>query len=427
MKKMTTIVTLCGVLVLFSACGGGGGGGAALLPAAGKKQPLVQVSTFQTASVVVGQPTFTTGNANQGGSAGPNTIKDPFGNPLVLDGRLYLPDYTNNRVLGFNTVPASNDASADFVLGQPDFVTTSTGSGANQMAGPQTIKAANGKFFVDDYYNNRVLIWNSTPATDQAPADVVAGQPAFGSTVSSCTGTGLYHPESIEIAGNRLIVADSGNNRVLIWNTIPTANGVPADVVLGQGDFTHCQKNDENQDGISDAAPAAVTLNYPSGIWSDGTRLIVADHFNNRVLVWNTIPTSNFAPADVVLGQGDFTHFQKNDDNQNGAADSLSSARTLFDPYFIDSDGTHLFVTDSGNNRVLVWNGIPATNFAPADTVLGQGGFSYSMYNDDNQDNAFDAFPTARTLSYPAGLCVAGTQLIVTDNSNNRFLIFDSH
>jgi len=412
--------------ILLASCGGGGGG-AASLPVSGAKQPLVQVSTFQTASVVVGQPTFTTGSANQGGSAGPNTIQNPYGNPLVLDGRLYLPDYTNNRVLGFNTVPASNAAAADFVLGQPNLVTTSTGSGANQMTGPQTIKAANGKFFLDDYGNHRVLIWNSPPTTDQAPADVVVGQPAFGSMVSSCTGTGLWFPESIEIAGGKLIVADSKHNRVLIWNSIPAANGAPADVVLGQADFTHCEKNDDNQDGTADATPTDRTFNYPAGIWSNGVKLVIADHWNNRVLVWNTIPTSNFAPADVVLGQGDFTHFQKNDDNQNGAAESLPSARTLFDPYFIDSDGTHLFVTDSGNNRVLVWNSIPASNFAPADTVLGQGGFSYSMYNDDNQDNAFDAFPTGRTLNYPAGLCVAGTQLIVTDNSNNRFLIFDSH
>jgi hypothetical protein len=38
--------------------------------------------------------------------------------------------------------------------------------------------------------------------------------------------------------GSKLVVSDSTNNRVLIWNSIPTANGVPADVVLGQPDFT---------------------------------------------------------------------------------------------------------------------------------------------------------------------------------------------
>ena len=38
---------------------------------------------------------------------------------------------------------------------------------------------------------------------------------------------------------------------------------------------------------------------------SDGTRLFIADGGNDRVLVFNHIPTQNGAEADIVLGQPD--------------------------------------------------------------------------------------------------------------------------
>jgi len=44
----------------------------------------------------------------------------------------------------------------------------------------------------------------------------------------------------------------------------------------------------------------------PQGVWIQGTRLFVADTDNSRILVWNTIPTSNYQAADYVLGEPDF-------------------------------------------------------------------------------------------------------------------------
>ena len=43
----------------------------------------------------------------------------------------------------------------------------------------------------------------------------------------------------------------------------------------------------------------------PVSVTSDGVRLFVTDLGFNRVLVWNSIPTSNTAPADFALGQPD--------------------------------------------------------------------------------------------------------------------------
>ena len=380
-------------------------------------------SNFQAASVVIGQANFNGNSPNQGGAVGANTLSYPYGKPAVYNGILYVTDYGNNRVLGFNTVPTSNNASADFVLGQPGLGDSGPGNAANQMYGPLTVTASNGKLFVTDYANSRILIWNSAPTTSNQPADVVVGQTGFGVSNPSCTQTGLNYPYSISTPGGKLIVADENNNRVLIWNTIPTTNGAPADVVLGQSDFTHHMYNDDNQDGFP-AGPTARTLFYPTDVWSDGTKLIVVDNYNDRVLIWNTFPTANFTPADVVLGQSDFTHHTPNDDNQDGSYDG-PTARTFYYPTYIDSNGTQLFVTDYENHRVLIWNTFPTANFTPADVVLGQSDFTHNVYNDDNQDGSTDG-PTARTLYYPAGVYLFETKLFVTDYYNSRYLIFES-
>jgi hypothetical protein len=380
---------------------------------------LLNLSDFQDASVVIGQADFTAANINQGGSVGANTIQYPFGNPLVNNGILYLPDSENNRVLGFNTIPTSNDAEADFVLGQLNLTSNSPGTAANEMDYPTTVKTYNGKLFVTDFHNSRVLIWNTVPTTSGTNADVVVGQTGFGLKVATVSQSGLNEPYSIEVAGGKLIVTDSGNNRILIWNTIPTTNGANADVVLGQDDFTHNARNDDNQDGTPDSTPSARTLYKPAGVWSDGTRLVVVDYNNNRVLIWNTFPTANFQPADVVLGQSDFTHNAANDGS------SKPTAQTLYWPFGLDSNGVQLVVTDSLNNRVLIWNTFPTTNYQAADLILGQGDATHMTYNDDNQDGTPDSTPSVRTLYEPSGVYIYGTKLFVGDYSNHRYLIFE--
>ncbi len=425
MKTYSSIKSLALFLVgtaLLAGCGGGGGdSGAFILPA--------PVAKAQLAETVIGQATF----SSYSSLADPTYSRDisaytndgSFGSPAVNGGILYLPDTNANRVLGYNAVPTTNGAGASFVLGQSTFASYSTGSGANRMNYPQSVRtAASGQLFVTDYNNNRILVWNTAPTTTGVPADLVVGQPGFGSTTELPANSGLFNPEDMFVVGTKLIVADSGNNRVLIWNTIPTASGTPADIVLGQNSMSNIAANDNDQNGVPDAAPTSQTLNYPSGIWSDGTRLIVCDSLNNRVLIWNSFPTANFTRADLVLGQKDFVHTIANDDNQDGLSDATPTARTFDFPYYVASNGSNLFIADVLNNRVLMWSTIPTTNFAAANRVFGQGSFTANVENDDNQDGFTDGVPSARTMYYPSGVFINGTKLLVTDNTNCRFLIY---
>jgi Fibronectin type III domain len=384
---------------------------------------ILHFSDFQTASEVLGQPTFTS-NA-QSYPPGGDTLSSAEGAPALANGIFYLPDSGNNRVLGFNGIPAVNGASADFVLSEPAMNVSSGGTASTLMESPTDVRTWNGKLLVDDSNNSRILIWNSAPATTQAPADVVVGQADFTSVVSGCTATLTNDPMGFTVADGKLIVADTGNNRVLIWNSIPTTSGAPANLVLGQGDFTHFMPNDDDQNGSVDSTSSARTLSYPIGVWSDGTQLIVADSDNNRVLIWSTFPTTNFTPADMVLGQGDFTHKTSNDDLQTGVT-GTATARTLYYPMGVDSNGTQVFLADNFNNRVLIWNTFPTANFTPADVVLGQRDFSHTTGDDNDQNGTYDGAPTGRTLFEPNSVSVSGTKLFVADMNNYRYLIFEA-
>ena len=64
-------------------------------------------------------------------------------------------------------------------------------------------------------------------------------------------------------------------------------------------------------DGLGASANAGglslSSLSNPSGVYTNGTQLAVADTNNHRLLLWNTWPTAHGQPADVVLGQASGT------------------------------------------------------------------------------------------------------------------------
>ncbi|MBU1425478.1 MAG: hypothetical protein KKH12_01860, partial [Gammaproteobacteria bacterium] len=344
------------------------------------------VSDGQAAAIVIGQPDFTskTPGLTQTGF-GSSAL---FGNVAVDNGILYVPDFDSNRVLGYNTIPSSNEAAADFVLGAANFTTPGS------LGGPGSMVAYDGKLYASMYYSNRIDVYNPSPSATGAT-------PAFSLTATGAGGYGgMLNVESVGVGGGKLAVADAGHNRVLVWNSIPASNTDP-DLVLGQ---TTVSGIAANAGGLS-----ASSMRYPSGIWTDGTRLVVLDKDNNRVLVWNTFPTTNGQAADLVLGQADSTSAQLN--RGLGAP----TAATLNEPYNgVYSDGIRLFVTDSNNNRVLVWNSWPTQSGQAADAVLGQPDFVSSA-----------PATTETGMDGPTGVILVGTQLLVTDGRNVRCMIYN--
>lgn len=385
--KLLQYLTLFSVLLLVSC--GGGGGGFSLTPLP------IKLTNGQAAAVVVGQANFTSGTAGSGAAG----LSAPYTGVSTSGSQLYVSDSGNNRVLVFNSIPTTNGASASYALGQLNLANYTASTSATTFRRPLSPVVSGSKLFVSDNGNNRVAIYNNVPTGSPGTIDVVAGQTDKTSNTAACSSSAvLYTPETVSVARGKMVVADGGNNRVLIWNSIPTADGTAADLVLGQTQLNTCGPN------AGGGVASASTISYAGGAWTDGTRLVVLDLNNNRVLIWNSFPTSNGHAADLVLGQLNFT--------STALGTSATSLNGPYQGVFVDAAG-QLFVTDSGNNRVLVWNSFPTSNDQAADRVLGQQDFTSN-----------GSGTTATTLNYPTGVYVSGTQVFVTDHSNNRVLIY---
>ena len=369
------------------------------------------LTPHQSASGVLGQGDFTSRTAERGGTTGAGTLNRPVGNPAFVAGQLYVTDQGSNRVLGFAGVPGTLGADAQWVLGQADFSGYDSGTGLQGLGQPTGLGGDSTRLAVADQRNSRVLVYAPLPSATATAPTLVLGQPDFDTATFGCAANALSYPQDVFVGRGRLLVADSANHRVLVWNAPPTTNGQPADVVLGQGTFDTCRRNDANGDGTPDSKPGPTTLFNPTGVWTDGQRLAVVDSYNNRVLLWNTFPTTNGQPADVVLGQKDFT--------SNAAA---LSATGVDNPATVTSTGEQLFVTDTLNHRVLVWNAFPTASATPPDLVLGQADFTRA----DRYDPPMGTAPSARSLVEPGGITLAWPYVVVSDYGNNRALLFQS-
>jgi uncharacterized protein (TIGR03437 family) len=202
-------------------------------------------------------------------------------------------------------------------------------------------------------------------------------------------------------------VTDLGHNRVLIWNTIPTQNNQAADVVVGQQNMTSELDDGGNPACVATALDAAgnpeysnctpticpvlstdssgypvyagrcgFTLSYPRYALSDGQRLFIADSGNDRILVYETIPTTNGPTADIYLGQPDEYTDQVTTSTNTFRPDANileSSADTVRTPYGLAWDGANLYVSDPFDVRVLVFTlgspNIPITGITNAFSV----------------------------------------------------------
>jgi hypothetical protein len=377
-------------------------------------QDRLNLFTHQAATVVIGKMIGTEGDgAYYPGGNGGDSFEGPKGNPTSWNGALYLPDQGNHRVLVFDSKPTVDGAFADAVIGQSAFGTSGYGNGSDQFNTPSSAAIGNDNLVDADTNNHRVLIWSGVPGSSESAVTVV-GQAGFGTSAPACTASGLNAPKSAFAVGGKLLVADTGNNRVLVWNAIPTEDGQPADLVIGQASFGECSAN------RGATTPYADTLKQPSDVWTDGNMLVVADAGNNRLLLWKSFPASSADLADIAVGQVDFTSNQ-----------SAVGPTRLSNPGFVTSNGSQLFVADTNNNRVMVWDTLPFASGAAADIVLGQGGFQCSVENADGTCNQFDENysmigPTHQSMYGPSGLHILDGALLVADGNNNRYMIFES-
>ncbi len=288
-----------------------------------------------------------------------------------------------------------------------DSTTVFKGAEDSPLLAPRGVFLTNGKLLVADTAQNRLFIWNSIPTTEHQPADIVLGQEGKSATGRNAGGgasaSSLFYPSGIWSDGQKLIVGDAWNHRVLIWLKFPTKDGQAADVVIGQRDFIG---NDPNVEGISHS-PTAHSLNWPYGVYSDGEQLRIADTGNRRVLYFEQIPTENFAAANKVIGK---PNFSERDYNHH---DPIWPYSVKIGP------NGEMAIADTQYYRILLWKDWQTATEQKADVIIGQASF------EGNGQNQFGWFPKANTLNWCYDTCFYQNGLWVADTGSSRILWFE--
>jgi uncharacterized protein (TIGR03437 family) len=236
-------------------------------------------------------------------SSGGGAVVDGASNPP----HLYIADPLNNRVLGFlDARKVTAGASADLVIGQPDFRTalinypnnSATQTNDQGLWAPEGLAVdANGDLFVADTCNARVLRFPvpfAQPQRNLQHANLVLGQVKFfGEPDKNLSRQNMRSSYGMAFSANRsLVVSDPLANRILFFRK-PTGGdfqvGAPATNVFGQKDFV---------------SVTSAVLSNPHGVSIDpDDQLYVADTGNNRIAFLPNVTTAGDNPAVTSLIQ----------------------------------------------------------------------------------------------------------------------------
>lgn len=182
-------------------------------------------------------------------------------------------------------------------------------------------------------------------------------------------------------AGTDLYVADTLNHGIRKL----TAAGVISNVAGNLGTA-----------GNADHSGSNASFYYPKGITNDGTDLYVADTFNHtirKVTIGGVVTT--------IAGYA----------GSPGSTDATGSNARFRYPYGIVSDGTDLYVSDSGNNLIRkVTTGGVVTLLAGSSTTAGH-------VNGNRL--------TAATFNAPAGIAIDGNKVYVADSGSHLIRLID--
>jgi len=200
-----------------------------------------KVQPGQVADIVIGQSDTTMANSAPGSRFYRALINSPQNDPEIpsntglnqptgvlvdTDGSLWVADTGNGRVLRFPT-PFSQTAGAqqmpNLVLGQQSFNSQIFDPSVQTMHSPYGLALfSNRSLAVSDPFHNRILVFERPSGSDFSNgqnAAVVLGQPNPGSITASSADAGLNSPRHIATdTSDRLYVADSNNNRMLVFD-----------------------------------------------------------------------------------------------------------------------------------------------------------------------------------------------------------------
>lgn len=280
--------------------------------------------------------------------------------------QLYLSGNGSDELLSYGN---ANSVSGSAV---PDRVVS---GGSTALNGPRGIAVdmARNRIYVANTADNSILVFNN--------ARTVTGDTVPSRTIAGATTT-LNGPSALflDLFHDRLYVANTGANAVVVFNNVSTASGdvAPTRTLAGVGttlnaphgvfvDVTRDKLYVSNGDGkilvfnsasdVAGSIPPGATLSGgltmlsdPSGIFVDALsdRLYVANSGADTVLVFNA---ASRASGDVGPSR-----------TISGPVSKLNQPRAVF----IDIGTDRLYVANAGGDEILVFNNAGVINGAVA-------------------------------------------------------------
>jgi len=254
--------------------------------------------------------------------------------------------------------------------------TNGTGAAARFNA-PMGIASDGTYLYVADPTENQIRrIEISTGAVT-----TLAGTGAQGALDGEGTAATFSSPDGIAFVGANLYVTEVGNNKI---RKIVIATGVVT-TLAGSGEY-----------GAADGAGLTATFNHPCGITTDGTNLYVTDVYNYKI-------------RQIVIATGMVSSLTgtANTPSTLGVSDGPGSGATFNGVSGITTDGTNLYVADTGNQKIrkiVIATGV-VSSFTGAASIASTAG-------------AVDGPSSGATFNFPRGITTDGTNLYVADTSN---------
>jgi len=399
------------LLLALASCGGGGGGGTTTPPVAPSTAPTGVTASTGCSSInlnwnaVAGATGYNVYGAASGVTATKLTAT-PVTTLSYTDKGLNATTTYNYQVTAVNSAgegPGSNQATATTlsscsggsIQGTPLTLSTvvSTLAGKSGIAGfnnatgtaatfnfPNGITTDGTNLYLADSANNaiRKIVISTGVVTTLAGA----ASPGAGDGIG--TAAAFNNPRGITTDGTYLYVADTGNNaiRKILISTGDVSTIVPGSAGFLQPagitfDGTNLYVSDTGHNRIAQVTTAgtglnllfATGLNAPQGITFDGTNFYVADTAKSNISMVTTVgAVTTFAGTGTA-----------------GNVDATGTAAAFSSPQGITTDGTYLYVADTGNHtiRKILISSVAVTTIAGTGTAgnVDATGTSASFYN----------------------------------------------
>ena len=203
----------------------------------------------------------------------------------------------------------------------------------------------------------------------------VAGSPSSNGTADGMGASArFFHPEGIAVSGASLFVSDTMNHSI---RRIVIATGAVTTLAGSPG-----------SEGSADGFGSTARFCYPGGIVAVGGDLYVADRWNHAVRKIN-VETGEVTTIAGSLGS-------------SGSTDGIGISARFNGPTGIVTDGSHLFLTEVGNDTVRALD-------------VGTGSVTTIAGSAPGSDGA----GSAARFDFPSGIATDGTSLYIADTNGD--------